>query len=105
MKNQPLAVFLILQDMRHFQFIWALEDLNMDMENHYLDIGRAVAGIMGLPWRHIPSEWTDLYMSYMERVREYPITSMGENLRHLAEDCHKALLLPVFDVNPSEWEG
>lgn len=87
---QIIGPYLILQDMRHYQLILLLERLQLpgvDIENHHLDLAGVLAQLLGLPRAQVPDAWMDVYLQYLSRAAEFPITGNGAPLRALAEAC------------------
>lgn len=91
MVSKKIIIELIRQNMRHYQFIWRLEQLGMDMDNHYLDLCRSVARLMGLPQRKLSDAFVDTYCIYMEEAAPLPLTGTGEYLEPLAKKCFEEL--------------
>lgn len=90
--NTDLILHLILQDMRHRRFILALEKIGFDADNQYLDIGRVVAGLMGIPGNAIPDEWLDTYCQYLDLAAGYPEDGTGASLKSLAQLCYEHIM-------------
>ncbi|WP_215224474.1 hypothetical protein [Echinicola shivajiensis] len=82
---------LILQDLKHNQLIKGLDILDLDAgHRHHLGIMDLVKRLMEVP-AHLENDFLDTYMSFMNRCLDYPISSLGEELRELAEECYKSL--------------
>ena len=47
----------------------------------------------------VSNEWSDIYLSYMEKVVQYDIEPLGKNLIPLAKECYEAL--KALDLNNS----
>ncbi len=83
-----LIPLLIRQDMKHYQFLHGLEQLGLDPQLHHLEIQEIVAQLMGIEEGMASNQWCDTYMHFLDLAALQPITSLGENLQELAEDCY-----------------
>lgn len=90
--SEDLAVYLILQDMRHFQFISRLEAVGFDTETQVLDLATVVAGLMGLRREDITDDWCDAYVNFLHLATAQPMEGAGEALRPLAQQCYRQML-------------
>ena len=85
-----LIIELIKQDMRHYQLILKLQDAGLDVEMHFLEISKVVAGLMGIS--ETSDQWMETYISFLEQAPKFGITANGEMLKGLAEECYRVVL-------------
>ncbi|WP_460546001.1 hypothetical protein [Echinicola sediminis] len=90
-QKDELIIELILQDLKHNQLIRGLDKIDLDAGHcHHLGIMDLVKRLMEVP-EHWENDFLDTYMGYMDRCLDYPISSLGEELRELAEECYEGL--------------
>lgn len=90
-QKDELIIGLIRQDLKHNQLIKGLDILDLDAgHHHHLGIMDLVKELMEVP-AHLENDFLDTYMGYMGRCLDYPISSLGEELRELAEECYEGL--------------
>ncbi|AGA76712.1 hypothetical protein [Echinicola vietnamensis] len=86
-QKDELIIELIRQDLKHNQLIKGLDILDLDAgHRHHLGIMDLVKRLMEVP-AILENDFLDTYMGYMDRCLEYPISSLGEELSKLAEEC------------------
>ncbi|WP_226334505.1 hypothetical protein [Echinicola marina] len=80
-QKDELIIKLIHQDLKHNQLVQGLNNLDLDAgHRHHLGIMDLVKRLMEVP-EHLENDFLDTYMSYMGRCIDYPISSLGEELR------------------------
>ncbi|AGA76675.1 hypothetical protein KZP23_01910 [Echinicola marina] len=90
-QNDELIRELIRQDLKHNQLVKGLDNLDLDAgHRHHLGIMDLVKRLMEVP-EHLENDFLDTYMGYMDRCLDYPISSLGEELRVLAEEGYEGL--------------
>ncbi|WP_186754261.1 hypothetical protein [Echinicola salinicaeni] len=90
-QKDELIIELIRQDLKHNQLIKGLDNIDLDAGlRHHLGIMDLVKRLMEVP-AHLENDFLDTYMAFMDRCLDYPITSLGEELIELAEECYKGL--------------
>jgi len=86
-QKDELIIELIRHDLKHNQLIRGLDNLDLDAgHRHHLGIMDLVKRLMEVP-EHMENDFLDTYMSFMDRCLDYPVFSLGEELRELAEEC------------------
>lgn len=92
--NMPLdelIIELIRQDLKHNQLIVGLDRLNLDAGYcHYLGIMDLIHRLMEVSEKST-DEFTSIYMNYMQRGMEFPVSRSGEELLGLARECFESL--------------
>lgn len=91
MITPELITELIRQNMRQYQLVYRLEQLGMEMDNHYLDLCSIVAQLLGLPRQQIPDSFVNLYCRFLDEAGPLPLTGTGEYLEPLARRCFHTL--------------
>lgn len=86
-----LIIHLLVQDMKHEQLINGLTNLGFESQQHTLDIMAVVSGLMHIAPEKLSWHWCDAYMAAIKQARQYPITTDGQNLLPLAEQCFAVL--------------
>ncbi|MBD8488143.1 hypothetical protein IFO69_05230 [Echinicola sp. CAU 1574] len=90
-QKDELIIELILRDLKHNQLIKGLDNLDLDAgHRHHLGIRDLVKRLMEVA-EPLENDFLDTYMGYMDRCLEYPISSLGEELSKLAEECYERL--------------
>jgi len=90
-QKDELIIKLIRQNLKYNQLIKGLDNLDLDAgHRHHLGIMDLVKRLMEVP-EHLENDFLDTYMGYMDRCLDYPISSLGEELRDLAEEWYKGL--------------
>lgn len=91
MPLDELIIELIRQDLKHNQLIFGLDRLNLDAGYcHYLGIMDLIHRLMGVSEKST-DEFTSIYMGYMQRSMEFPVSNSGEELLELAKECFDCL--------------
>ena len=76
-----LVIEMILQDLKHNQLVLGLDRLNLDAGYcHYLGILDLIQRLMGIP-NELMDDFSAIYMAFMQRGLEFPISRSGEELR------------------------
>lgn len=92
MQNKDLVIRLIQQDMKHHQLISNLESIGLRSDGiYYLELMEIISEIMQVPKDDIEDRWSNTYLHFMNQVSNYPVTSKGEGLMDLAEECYENL--------------
>ncbi|MEX2565823.1 MAG: hypothetical protein WD431_07775 [Cyclobacteriaceae bacterium] len=91
MTLDELIIELILQDLKHNQLVLGLDRLNLDAGYcHFLGILDLIQKLMGVPGE-LSDDFCTVYMGFIERSLEFPISRSGEELRSLAKECFECL--------------
>lgn len=90
-QKDELIKTLILQDLKHCQLLFGLDKLNLDAGYcHFLSILDLIAKLMEISADDV-NGFNETYMMFMDRCMDYPLSTMGEELKPLAEECYLAL--------------
>ena len=89
--KDELIKTLILQDLKHCQLVYGLDQLHLDAGfRHFLGIMDLIRQLMDIPESEA-NQFYDTYSSYMQNCMNYPISSNGEELIPVAEECFLSL--------------
>ncbi|RAI86802.1 hypothetical protein [Algoriphagus yeomjeoni] len=84
---------MILADLKHSQLILGLANIGLDhMDNHYLGIADLVAQLIGTQTDQGKDKFMEVYLGFMQKSTEVPVSSGGEELRMVSKECLKVLL-------------
>lgn len=84
---------MILTDLKHSQLIFGLATIGLDhMDNHYLGIAELVAHLIGIQNDQEKDRFMEVYLAFMQRSTEFPVSSRGEELLTIGKECLKVLL-------------
>lgn len=86
--DKEVIIQLIKQDLKHTQLLEGLKAAGFQSELHYLDLSTIVAQMMGMPGGEASDQWAEVYLSFLQQASAYSLTSTGENLDLLAEECY-----------------
>lgn len=89
--SKPLIIQLLIADMKHEQLVAGLNHLGFESDLHGTDLNGVVAELMGIPEMDMEWDWFDVYMKFLDKASDYPITGDGKNLLPLAEACYEML--------------
>ncbi len=91
-QNEQLIIDLIQQDLKHCQLIYGLEQLGLSSSSmHHLEILEIIYQLMDISHEKRNDYLSETYASFMSMATNYEITSNGETLKVLAEDCYYRL--------------
>lgn len=84
---------IILADMKHSQLTIGLANLGLDpMDNHYLGIADLVGRLIGVQTDEEKDRFMEVYLGFMQKSTEFPVSSRGEELLTIGKECLKVLL-------------
>ena len=89
--DKTLIIQLIQQDLRHNQLTGGLRKTGLHTDLHNLELLTVVARFMGIGREEVSDEWGEIYVSFLEKALDYPITERGNELLPLAEKCYTLL--------------
>lgn len=90
--NEGLIVKLIQEDLKHHQLTEGLRSIGLEHFGLYnLEIMNMVAELMSMDTENISDTWVDTYGTYMDQAGVFPLKEINPNLKHIAQECYKAL--------------
>lgn len=91
MENKELIITLIRADIKHNQLISGLECLHLQTDMYFLTLYEPVAVLMGVKDSKTSDRWFTIYDKYLQQANRHEVTSRGENLLPIAEECYNLL--------------
>ena len=89
--KKKLTIRLIQQDLKHTQLCDGLRRLGLhDNGLHSLNILPLVAELMGIS--QTSDDWEDVYLSFLKKASDYPVSDLGTELMALAGECYEGLV-------------
>jgi hypothetical protein len=88
--TKHLILTLIQADLKHHQLISGLKSLHFETNNHFLDLHKPVAELMGLG-EGTSEQWLPVYDHFLQQAGTYPMAGKADNLLPLATECYKVL--------------
>lgn len=88
--NENLILTLIHADLKHHQLISGLKSLHFETNNHFLDLYKPVAELMGLGEGN-SEQWLQVYDHFLQQAGRYPIAGKPDSFLPLATECYKVL--------------
>ena len=91
MKKKAMIIKLIQQDLKHSQLLYGLKTIGLSTHLYQLSIINIVEEMMGINSASTSDQWNNVYFTFQEIARQYPVTESGDELKALAEECYSSL--------------